>query len=329
MARFYSPIFAIMRMTMRPTRLTGIDFDGIQLFERIARNGNISSAAREIGITPSSATRKLIALENALNAKLFHRSTRQLSITDAGRAALTWAQTALVELDTVADDMAAVTGSPAGRIRIAAPHFGMNTYMPPVLSAFSRLYPDVALELTTTDDMVSPIEDGFDVVIHYGIIPDSRAVAFRITEFDRILCASQDYVKTWGKPERLHDLVEHQCIVHRQTDAASWAFRKGDQIFHQPIRARIEVDNSFCSFAFCEGGAGIGRVARVQVLDKLEAGQLVQILPEYQCADASGDTPSLWLIYASRDLPYRVRLMVEHLKQAIPEARQKLYGGYA
>lgn len=311
---------------MRPSQLTGIDFNALQLFASIAARGSIAAAAREIGITPSSATRRLMALESALDARLFNRSTRRLNLTDAGRAALSWAQTALVQFDTLADDLAAVTGTPAGRIRLAVPHFGMNSYLPEVVASFARIYPEVVLELTTTDDMVNLIEDGFDIVIRYGTLPDSRAVAVRITEFERILCASPDYVSRYGRPDDIDDLIHHKCIVHRQTDPASWAFRKDGDLFHQSVPVAIEVDNAFCLTDLCRQGLGLARLGRKQAEAEIEAGRLVQLLSEYECVDPSGERSSLWIVHIGRDLPYRVRLLVDHLKQEVPLARGRFYG---
>ena len=310
---------------MRPTRLTGVDYNAIQLFERVAANGSIAGAAREIGITPSNATRRLIALEDALETRLFNRSTRQLKLTDAGRKALVWANEALVNLDTMADDLAAATGSPSGRVQLAVPHFGMNSYLPEVIASFARKYPEVILDLTTTDDMVNLIEDGFDIVIRYGTLPDSRAVAVRITEFERILCASPAYLEREGRPEQLQDLMLHHCIVHRQTDPATWAFKLGDQLFHQSVRAKVEVDNAFCLSSLCRQGLGLARLARSAVESEIADGTLVQLLEQYSCVEPSGDIPSLWVVHIGRDLPYRVRLLVDHLKREIPQVRRRMY----
>lgn len=115
---------------MRPNQLTDVQYEGIQLFARVAQLGSIAAAARELGITASTATRRLMALEQALAVRLFHRSTRSLELTQAGTMALEWAESSLAALDEVADKVANLTGAPSGRIKLAVPHFGMNTYLP-------------------------------------------------------------------------------------------------------------------------------------------------------------------------------------------------------
>lgn len=310
---------------MRPTRLTDIQFDGLQLFERVARAGSIAAAARDLGITASTATRKLMALERALGARLFNRSTRNLNLTEAGVRALAWAQTSLIALDEAADDLAAVTGEPSGKIRLAAPHFGMSTYLPPVLSAFARAYPGISLDITATDELINLIDDKIDVAIRYGTLPDTRNVAVRLTEFDRIVCASPAYIEAHGAPEKLQDLARHFCIQHRQTDASTWAFRKDGQLVYQPIAAQFQINNTFAIELLALNGGGIARLPTITLEKSIAEGKLVQLLADYECVEDSGDKPSIWIVHAGRDLPYRVRLLVDHLKASVPGARHKLY----
>lgn len=311
---------------MRPNRLTGISYDEIQLFERVASNGSIAAGAREIGVSPSSASRRLAVMEDAVGARLFNRSTRRLGLTEAGQAALAWAQGALVDLDAFADDMAAATGQPSGRVRLAAPHFGMNTYLPAVIARFSRAFPNIGIDITTTDDLVSLIDGRFDVAVHYGTLPDSRMVAVRVANLERMLCAGAGYVVEHGLPETLQDLLQHNCIAHRQNDPVSWCFRRGGQLFHQPIRAKVDVDNSYCMAGYCLENAGIARLSRSTAGSALDAGQLIEVLPEYQCVETSGDTASLWIVHVGHQLPYRARLLVDHLKREIPAGRRAFYG---
>ncbi|MBB3957675.1 LysR family transcriptional regulator [Novosphingobium sediminicola] len=310
---------------MRPNQLSDIQYDALELFERVARSGSIAAAARGLGISASTATRKLLTLEKALNARLFKRTTRSLSLTEAGALALDWAQTSLIALEETADDLAAITGAPSGRIRLAAPHFGMNTYLPPVLSSFSRAYPRINLEIVTTDDLVNPATDGFDIVIRYGTLPDSRNVAVRLTEFDRIVCASPEYLAEYGMPNRLEDLAVHQCIVHQGHDETRWSFEREGQLLHQPILARIRTDNAFSIEMFAVEGAGIARLPTITVRRNLACGRLVRLLADYQCVEPSGDKSSIWVLHSGQDMPYRVRIFMDHLKAQIPAARQAIY----
>lgn len=310
---------------MRPRRLTDIQFDGLELFERVAQRGSLVAAARDLGISASTATRKLSALEDALGARLFNRSTRRLNLTEAGVLALNWAQASLIGLDEAADDLASVTGAPAGKIRLAAPHFGMSTYLPGVLSDFARAYPAISLDVIATDELVNLIDDKIDVTIRYGTLPDTRNVAVRLTEFDRIVCASPAYIAAHGTPENLHDLAQHYCIQHRQTDGSTWAFRKDGQLIYQAISAQFQINNSYSIELLALAGGGIARLPTITFEKSIAEGKLVRLLPEYECVEESGDKPSIWIVHAGRDLPYRVRLLVDHLKAAVPSARLRLY----
>jgi LysR family transcriptional activator of dmlA len=314
---------------MRPNQLTDVQYDGIQLFAHVARSGSIAAAARSLGITASTATRKLIALERALNVRLFNRSTRSLSLTEAGAMALEWAQSSLISLEEVADNIAAMTGAPSGLIRIAVPHFGMNSYLPPVLSSFSKVFPKISIDVTTTDDLINLIDENFDLVIRYGILPDSRNVAIRLTEFERIVCASPGYLARFGYPGELSDLAHHHCVVHRQSDTRTWTFGFGEKIIHQPISARFTVDNAYSLELFAVNDAGIARLPTTTIRRNLDNGRLVRLFADYRCVEPSGDAPSIWLVHAGRQLPHRVRLLIDHLKREIPQERQKLYDSMA
>lgn len=238
--------------------------------------------------------------------------------------ALEWAESSLTALDEVADKVANLTGAPSGRIKLAVPHFGMNTYLPPILAAFSKTYPRISLDVTTTDDLSNLIDEKLDIIIRYGILPDSRNIAVRLTEFERVACASPGYLKAYGHPKSLSELAHHHCVVHKHSDARTWTFDVGGKIVHQPISARFALDNAFALVLFARNDAGIARLPTTTIRQDLKCGLLVQLFPDYRCVEPSGDAPSIWLVHAGRQLSHRVRLLFEHLKREIPLARQKL-----
>lgn len=308
---------------MKRLLTTKIRYESVQLFALIAQLGSIAAAARQLGMGTSAATRHLMGLESALSVRLFNRSTRSLELTEAGQRALDWAIEATTSLEKVSEDLAALAGTPAGHIRLGVPHFGMNTYMPEVLGAFTARYPDISLDITTSDEVANLIGEKFDVALRYGILPDSRNVAVRITEFERVLCASPRYLDNFGFPETLSDLAHHHCIVHRPTDARTWAFERDGKLFHQPVRARYTVDNSFSLERLALEHVGVTRLPTATIRSSVANGKLVRLLPEFRCMEPSGDRPSIWLVSAGRLLPYSVRLLVDHLKAQLPAARRR------
>ena len=311
---------------MRSTQLSDVRFDALLLFVRVAQEHSIVAAGRDLGLTASSATRKLMALEQALGARLFSRSTRSIRLTDAGATALEWAQDALAALDQTSDSLATITGTPSGRIRLAAPHFGMSTYLPTVFATFCEKYPKLSLDLTTTDELVNLIDDQFDVVIRYGVLPDSRNVATRVTQFNRVVCAAPSYLEKFGTPKMPQELLKHHCIVHKQSDPTTWNFSKDSKVMYQPIAAKITLDNMLAIELLSRKGAGIARLPDITFSRSSAAGTLVQLFRDYDCVEPSGDKPSIWIVHNARDLAFRVRLLVDHLKREIPSARRHLYG---
>jgi DNA-binding transcriptional LysR family regulator len=198
----------------------------------------------------------------------------------------------------------------------------MALYGPEVIASFSEKYPQITIDITTTDGLVNLIDDAFDIVLRYGTLPDSRSIATRLTRFERIVCAAPSYLERFGEVTELQSLLHHQCVVHRENDPASWSFRKGDQLFHQPVRARIEVDNAVAAAQLCIAGAGLARLTLPTMQRDLDAGRLVHVLPGYECVEPADDKASLWLVHISRDLPHRVRLLVDHLRREIPRVRK-------
>lgn len=311
---------------MRRTSLSDVRFDALLLFVRVAQDQSIAAAGRDLGLTASSATRKLMGLEQALGARLFSRSTRSIKLTDAGSTALDWARDALAALDQTSNSLAAITGTPSGRVRVAAPHFGMSTYLPTVFASFCEQYPKLSLDMTTTDEMVNLIDDQFDVVIRYGVLPDSRNVATRVTQFNRIVCAAPSYLEKFGTPKTPHELPRHHCIVHRQNEPTTWNFTKGGKVTYQPIAAKITLDNMLAIELLSRKGAGIARLPDITFSRSAAAGSLVRLFADFECVEPSGDKPSIWIVHTARELAFRVRLLVDHLKREIPTERQNLYG---
>lgn len=300
-----------------------IRFESVQLFVRVAQSGSIAAAAREMGLGTSAATRHLAALESALLVRLFNRSTRSLELTEAGRRALGWAIEASASLETISDDLAALVGTPTGHIRVGVPHFGMNTYLPEVFGSFTLLYPDISLDIKTTDEVGNLIGEKFDVALRYGVLPDSRNVAVRIAEFERVLCASPQYLETFGSVSSLADLSHHHCIVHRPTDTRTWSFEREGKLFYQPVRARYTVDNALSLEQLALNHVGITRLPSATISSNVADGKLVRLLPEFRCMEPSGEQPSIWLVSAGRRHPHSVRLLIDHLRTQMPLVRNK------
>lgn len=294
--------------------------DLLRLFERIAELGSIASAARELDVSPSLATRRIASLERALSTRLFQRTTRSVKLTEAGGIALKWAKSALENYTKVTDDLAAVTGRPSGLIRLALGEYAALVFLPKFLAEFANRYPEIRFAITTTDSVVKLVEQEYDVAVYSGLIPDSSFVGIRVFDVQRILCASPAYIQQRGQPTRLEDLSEHDCLVHTPTEQKNWFFRRTKRLVGQPLNQYIFVDDHLVLIELARNGLGIIRISRNAVREDLRSGRLVQVLPEYQCVYSTGELPGMWILYPNRRLLLRTRVFVEALTKYMEKA---------
>ena len=288
-----------------------------KLFTLVAKFGTIAGAARALNIDSSLATRKLAQLETALGARLVERTTRSMKLTEAGRVALTWANGAVESFDEATDQVASLQGRPSGVIRLAVTQYTATQYLPPLLASFCAEYPEVRLVLSTTDSLVNLVEDSHDVAIHSGQIPNSSMVGKRLREFQRILCASPDYLAAHGEPTKPEELAGHDCLVHSVNEPKNWFFRRGANLMSQAVRARVESDNYAVLLELARQSIGIVRLGENLMLEDIRAGRLVQILASYKCVYPDGELPGLWILYPNRRVPYRTRLFIDFMTKAL------------
>lgn len=289
----------------------------LELMQHVAAMRNITAAGRELGMSGSLAARQIASLERALGVRLFQRTTRSIRLTEAGERVLEWARQTLDGFTDLDDSVTTMTQAPRGVVRLAVNHYAAGSYLPLVLSEFSSSYPDVKLSVVTTDELVDLVADGIDVAVHSGRIPDSSMVGVRVRDVHRVMCASPEYLERAGTPRTIEDLDEHNCLVHSSNEPVNWFFRDGDRTVGVPVRSRIEADSHNVLLEFARHGLGIARLGRNIVRADLEAGRLVQILPDFACVYPSGELPSVWILYPNRRLLYRTRVLVDFLAEKL------------
>lgn len=301
-------------------RSVPVNLDLLRLFDRVAVLGTIAAAARELRLSPSLATRRLAALERSLGTRLFQRTTRSIKLTEGGGIALKWSRSVLAGHAQVADDLAAVQGRPSGQVRVALSEYVALTFLPTFLSAFAPRYPEIRFVFTTTDSVVKLVEEGYDVAVHSGLIPDASFVGVRLRDVQRVLCASPDYLARRGTPGSVEDLARHACLVHAPTEPANWFFRRGRRLVGQPLDPYLQADDYLVLAEMARRGLGILRISRNVVREDLATGRLVQVLPEYQCVYPTGELPGIWVIYPNRRMLYRTRVFVDELTAFLEKA---------
>jgi DNA-binding transcriptional LysR family regulator len=286
-----------------------MDIGDLTLFVRIAQLASISAAARDLGITPAAASARLASFEGLLGARLLHRTTRQATLTEDGRAFLPHAEHLI---DAAAAARAALGReqiSPRGTLRIAAPSSFARMHIVPGLPDFMRRYPDLRPDMRVSDSLVDLVEGAFDVAVRYADLSDSSFVARRIAPDRRVLVASPDYLNRHGHPGAPDDLDAHACLVVGTLDLWTFEGPNGEKIAKRMTPAlRINDGGAVCDAA--RAGLGIALMATWCAADELRAGALVPVLPAYPLVS----TQTLWALYpSSRELAPKVRVFIDWL----------------
>lgn len=288
---------------------------GMQVFSRAANAGSISAAARQMDLSPSMATKHLDALEERLGVRLFHRSTRRLTLTEPGQQYLELCTRLLPELEEVEAMIAAQRVEAAGLLRLNAPlSFGVR-YIAPLIPAFSERHPKVVVDLGLNDRVVDLMDEGWDLTIRVGRMKDSRLVSRKLAESALIVCAAPGYWARHGRPERWADLQSHNCLGFAFSNIATpdqWHFGSGGDK-RIPIKGTMRANNGDALVAAASGGLGILYEPEFIVADAIGRGQLEEITLDMPTADLGG----IHLVYSpDRSPPAKVRVMIDFLVAA-------------
>lgn len=289
----------------------GVNVGLLRLFLAVEATSSISAAARDLNMSASLATRKLAALEKAVNARLFHRTTRSVRVTEAGRTVSEWARTVVDGYSGVVEELGSIEGQPRGLIRLSMSEYAATVFLPPFLALFGARYPDIRYLVSTTDVLVNPVSEGYDVVVHSGRVPDSSLVGVHVRSVQRVLCASPEYLAGRASPLAPRDLASHACLAHTPTEPTAWFFKRNDVLLRQQIEPILRVDSYLSLIECARRGLGIARISRNTVREELRSGRLVEVLPEYQSVYETGELPGVWILYPSRRVTTRVRLFID------------------
>ena len=286
-------------------------FENMDTFIRVVEAGSISAAADRLGVAKSAVSRRLKELEKHLGVELFHRTTRQMNLTDTGRA---FYHQAVRILDDVLEAEIATSqahGTLKGSLKIALPSsFGLM-HMGPVINDFLKEHPQIEFDLDFNDREVDLIQEGFDLAIRIANLPDSSLIARRFAPVKTVICASPDYLKQMGTPRSPDDLIEHRCLVYSLLRAFEYwhlTDARGNEIktrIHPYLKAST---GEFLRDAAVEG-RGIILVPTFIAYKEIESGALVPLLNEYSTSQINA-----YAIYPqTRHLSQRVRTFVDFL----------------
>lgn len=284
---------------------------GMRILVRVIDSGSFSAAARQLGIAPSSVSRQINDLEDDLGARLFARTTRKLSLTEAGQVYYERASSIINAVDEAKLALSQL-GAPSGILRVTVPSGLGRELVVTAVPAFLEKYPAINIILSMTDRVVDIVDAGIDVAIRVGRQKDSSLKARKIGESKRIVCASPEYLKQSGFPKTPADLQSHNCITFRDHPGHNvWKFRNKNG----PIEIRV-TGNFFAKSADALVAAAVAGMGLVLLPDwnmgtELRQKQLRLVLSNY---DAVPDTSPVWAVHShQRHVPPKIRVFIDFL----------------
>jgi len=288
--------------------------EALTIFVAVAEQGSFVGAARRLGRSPAAVTRAVAALEDRLGARLLNRTTRAMALTDEGARYLDSARRLLAEFEDL-EAAAGESATPRGALAVTAPVLFGRLHVLPVALDFLKDHPAVDLRLLLLDRVVSLVDEGLDVGVRLGRLPDSSLRAIAAGVIARAVYASRDYLARHGAPAAPGDLAGHACIAFADgaTSQQRWSFGRDDAALTVAVRPRLAVNTAEAAVDAAVAGLGVTRVMTYQAAAMEEAGRLVRILRGHE----PPSVPIQLVHPAGRHLPAKVRLFVDRAVAAL------------
>lgn len=291
----------------------------LKLLIEVVRRGSFAAVARDRHLDPSSVSRAIAGLEEELGIRLFQRTTRQLSLTEAGIAYVKRIEPLVEEMQQAIDVATDTSGQPQGALRVTASvSFGLKCIVP-LLPRFSTLYPDLTVDLLLTDAVVDLFTERIDVAVRLGFLVDSTLIAQQLIQTRYLVCASPEYLKRSGQLKKPIDVEHHNCLLFPLAGFRSrWIFnnRKGERC-EVAVSGRTLISSAIGLQQCAINSMGVALLPDWLVDEELQSGNLINVFPDYDVT-ATDFSTAAWLVYPSRTyVPLKVRLFMEFLKQSI------------
>ncbi|KAA0699368.1 LysR family transcriptional regulator [Neorhizobium sp. P12A] len=289
--------------------------DGLVTFVIVAEEKSFSAAAVRLGVSPSAVSQSISKLEQRMRLALFNRTTRSVSLTEAGSRYLERVVPAVRDLTAAATELGEASDRPAGLLRINVARAGYMIALQPILRDFLDAYPDIGLEVRIEASLVDIVSEGFDAGIRFGDLVQKDMVALKIgPAIDAHIIASPDYLSRYGVPRHPRDLLNHNCIGFRHSSSGQierWEFEKDGEKIELAVSGRLILNDSAALTQAALDGIGIAYMINGYIDRFLDDGRLVRIL-----SDWSPDLAGLTLYYADRRrVPAKLRALIDFLRR--------------
>lgn len=287
-------------------------WEGLDEFVAVAENGSFQAAAERLRVSSSHISRQVARLEERLQARLLYRTTRRVSLTEAGRAFLSRCQRLIEERDAAFQTVSDLHGAPTGLLRMTAAVTYGERFIVPLVNAFMARYPQLRVEIELSNRTLDLVQEGFDLAIRLGRLGDSSLVATRLAPRALYLCAAPDYLARYGRPHTLSELAAHNCLIGTND---TWQFRQNGREYPFRPAGNWRCNSGQAVLDAALRGFGLCQLPDYYVQEPLRRGELVSLLEANQPPDTA-----VWAVYPQRRLlSAKVSQLIDALRQGLAE----------
>ena len=289
------------------------NWEGVSEFVAVAEAESFTKASQRLGISTAQVSRQISALETRLASKLFHRTTRKVSVTEVGRIYYQHCRQVLDGLEEAERAITNLQTSPRGLLKITAPVTYGEMTIAPLINDFAALYPELEVKLNLTNQKLDLVDEGYDLAIRLGHLEDSSMMAKKLSSRTQYVCASPSYLATYGLPHSLSELDQHNCLIGTMD---YWRFQENGKTRNVRVKGSLSCNSGHALVDAAIKGIGIVQLPDYYVLPFIEAGELTPLLEQNRQPEEG-----IWALYPqNRHLSPKVRMLLEHLSTGLKQA---------
>jgi len=286
----------------------------IGIFTKVVQAKSFSEAARQLGVAKSAVSKQIKLLEEQIDARLFNRSTRKISLTEAGQKYYRHCEHIVNRAEFALDELHNYQNQPTGTLRISAPIPFGRTILIPVIKQLRELYPKLNIDLQLDDQIVNIVEQGIDLTLRVGSLQDSNLIAKKLCDTPAMLIASPQYLATYGVPTEPSALAKHQWLalsVQASPYSKTFLHKITGEKSTVSLQGNLSINSVEAIIAAATNGLGLAMLAKVTIEEPLQSGQLVSLLPDHQAMPVP-----IYAVYPHREyLPSKVKVFLKLLEQ--------------
>lgn len=292
------------------------ELNSIQVFLTVVEQGSFSAAGRVLNKSTSAVARQVSWLEEDLKARLINRTTRNQSLTEAGRLYYERARGLTRELAHLRAETRSAHETAEGLLRVQLRGSTATTVVVPALPELLRRYPGLELDIIVSDERVDLVSNNIDVAIWNGELPDTELVARKLSPSFRLLCGAPDYLARAGIPQTPEDLSHHNCLLFRAPAyGAEWTLARDGEVTRVPVRGALQSENGLVLVTAAARGIGLVMMPEWIVREHLANGTLVRVMADYDVSPIQAQAPLYAVFHNSRQMSRRVRVFVDYLAE--------------